>query len=82
MLDAQSQVSTVAAAVVFSVDKLPELMCGKAYCHDVKPMTNEISEFFLVVCSFKNPEFEDALLVGCSEIMCLVIKFSNMTVAS
>jgi hypothetical protein len=46
MIDAQSQVSTVAAAVVFSVDKLPDLMCGNAYYHDVKPMTKEISEFF------------------------------------
>jgi hypothetical protein len=46
MIDPQSQVSTVAAAVVFSVDKLPELMCGNEYCHNVKTMTKEISEFF------------------------------------
>jgi hypothetical protein len=43
MVDPQSQVSTVAAAVVFHVDRLPDLMCGNAYCHDVKTMTNEIS---------------------------------------
>jgi len=46
MIDPQSQVSTVAAALVFSVNKLPELMCGNAYYHDVKTMTKEISQFF------------------------------------
>ena len=46
MIDPQSQVSTVAAAMVVSVDKLLELMCGNAYYRDVKTMTKGIYEFF------------------------------------
>jgi hypothetical protein len=46
MMDPRSQVSTVAAAVVFSGDQLPELMCGNACYHDVKTTTKEISNFF------------------------------------
>jgi hypothetical protein len=46
MIDPESQESTVAAAVVFSVDKLPELMCGNAYYRDVKTVIKEISEIF------------------------------------